>query len=180
MNTAYLKLGELLLSHRAISEAQLEAALELQANSNKRLGEILVEHSFVDESKIAKCLADQYGCEVSDPEAVSPEPSALELMGPLEALAKRVLLVRLDDSELYCLIADPLNFPVTDDLGKRVNRPVRFAVAAESKLLAAIRQHYGLSNPEESAEFQICLPKRYKEASFRGRNGEVAWADATD
>ncbi len=180
MNHAYLKLGELLLSHGAVTEAQLEASLELQANSGRRLGEILVEHGFVDEPTIAACLADQYGCDVLDPDTLTPEPFALEVIGPLEALAKRVLPVRLAEHELFCIIADPLNFPVTDDLGQKVNRPVRFGVAPESRLLAAIRTHYGLSSPEDSAEFQTCMPKRFREAAFRGRCGEIAWADVTD
>lgn len=180
MNNTYLKLGELLLAHRAITEAQLEAALELQANSSRRLGEILIDHGFVDEGTIASCLAHQYGCDLLDPAVLAPEQKALEVMDPIEALAKRVLPVRLDDHEMFCVIADPLNLPVTDDLVQRVKRPIRIAVAPESRLLAAIRIHFGLTDPADSAEFGACLPERYVEPEFRGRTGEVAWADVTD
>ena len=154
MNNTTKSWSELLLAHRAITEAQLEAALELQANSSRRIGEILVDHGFVNEGTIASCLAHQYGCDLLDPAVLSPEEAALSVMDPVEALAKRVLPVRLDEHELFCVIADPLNLPVTDDLVQRVKRPIRIAVAPESRLLASIRVHYGSTDPADSAEFR--------------------------
>jgi hypothetical protein len=180
MNQVYLKLGELLLAHKAITETQLEAALELQANSGRRLGEILVEQGFVDDKTIAQCLAQQYGCEIVEPGTLEPEQDALAVMDPIEALGKRVLPVRFDDHGLYCVISDPLNLPVTDDLVNRVKRPIHFSVAPESELLIAIRSHFGLTSPEDTAEFAVCLPKRYKEPEYRGRTGEIIWGDAVD
>ena len=180
MNHVYLKLGELLLAHQAITEAQLEAALELQANSGRRLGEILVEHAFVKEETIAQCLAQQYGCELVEPATLKPEADALAIMDPIEALGKRVLPVRFDDHGLFCVIADPLNLPVTDDLVHRVKRPIHFAVAPESALLSAIRAHFGLTNPEDSAEFGTFVPKRYQAPEYRGRTGEIIWGDVVD
>jgi hypothetical protein len=180
MNHVYQKLGELLLAYEAITEAQLEAALELQANSGKKLGEILVDHGFVAENRIAQCLAQQYGCEVVDPILLTPEPEALGVMDAIEAMGKRILPIKFDEGGLFCVLADPLNLPVTDDLGKRVKKPVRFAVATESDLMAAIRTHYGLTNPEDSAEFSVCLPKRYKDPEYRGRMGSIVWGDVFD
>ncbi len=56
-----LKIGELLIKAKLISEPQLARALEEQRASGGRLGEHLVQLEFVTEEDILDCLSQQYG-----------------------------------------------------------------------------------------------------------------------
>ena len=48
-----LRLGDVLLNSKAISNTQLLQALDLQKGSGKKLGEVLVEEGIVTEEQIA-------------------------------------------------------------------------------------------------------------------------------
>ncbi len=47
----YIRIGDLLVKSGAISQAQLEQALALQAESGERLGEVLQKHGFITEKQ---------------------------------------------------------------------------------------------------------------------------------
>jgi hypothetical protein len=58
------RLGEILLEHEIISEAQLEQALAEQARTGKTLGAVLVEAGIAIGPIVAQALATQRGCMV--------------------------------------------------------------------------------------------------------------------
>ena len=58
---AGVPLGQLLIDRGAISAAQLAEAVDMQADSGKRIGEILVDLGMVDERSVLTALGDQLG-----------------------------------------------------------------------------------------------------------------------
>jgi hypothetical protein len=58
-------LGELLVEKGLVTNDELEAALEEQAESGRLLGAILVERGFVSGPALAVALAEQYGVELA-------------------------------------------------------------------------------------------------------------------
>ncbi len=80
------RLGEVLVEHDLLSEADLSAALEGQAGSGKRLGEYLVDTGILDERDLAGALADQFHLEVVDLRREVPQEEAVaalpEAVGP--------------------------------------------------------------------------------------------------
>jgi len=58
-------LGELLVEKGLVTQDELEAALEEQAESGRLLGAILVERGFVSGPALAVALAEQYGVELA-------------------------------------------------------------------------------------------------------------------
>ena len=54
-----IRLGNLLIRNRLISEAQLQAALEEQKKSGRKLGRVLIGMGAVTEEKILQLLSDQ-------------------------------------------------------------------------------------------------------------------------
>ena len=63
-------IGQILLDQQAISESHLEAALQEQERSGRRLGEILIESGHTSWLAIARAMAEQ----VLDIEAPKAEP----------------------------------------------------------------------------------------------------------
>ena len=54
-----VRLGELLVQQKLISQDQLKFALEQQKRSGRKLGRVLVDNAFVTEENISEALAKQ-------------------------------------------------------------------------------------------------------------------------
>jgi hypothetical protein len=65
-------IGQILLDQQAISEANLEAALQEQERTGRRLGEILIESGHTSWLAIARAMAEQV-LDIEGPKA-EPEP----------------------------------------------------------------------------------------------------------
>lgn len=66
-------IGQILLEQQAISEANLEAALQEQERSGRRLGEILIESGHTSWLAIARAMAEQV-LDIQEPKAAPPPP----------------------------------------------------------------------------------------------------------
>ncbi|NJR60513.1 MAG: hypothetical protein HC769_17755 [Cyanobacteria bacterium CRU_2_1] len=55
-----MKLGELLVRKRLISQAQLEQSLAWQASNHQMLGDLLLEQSLISPDDLCKALQEQY------------------------------------------------------------------------------------------------------------------------
>ena len=60
------RLGEILVSMGVVSEASVEAALELQAEKGGRIGELLLDMELVSPDDVARALAQQLDLEYDD------------------------------------------------------------------------------------------------------------------
>src|SRR5665213_523738 len=63
------RLGDLLLSHGLLTEAQLQESLTAQRDRSgvrHRLGQVVVEKGYLTEAQLARALADFFGLDVVD------------------------------------------------------------------------------------------------------------------
>ncbi|MBS1715375.1 MAG: hypothetical protein JST30_13680 [Armatimonadetes bacterium] len=141
----YKRIGEMLLDAGLITPDQLDVAMKTKMGSTLRFGEILTALGFVSEEQVTQCLADQYGYRLADLTHAEPEKEALELVPSITALSGLVLPMKVTDDRFYCIIADPLDIPMTDSLFRMAGRPVEFALAPPSPLFDAISNAYGLN-----------------------------------
>ena len=56
-----IRLGEILVQQKLLTEAQLHSALEEQKRSGRRLGRVFIEQGFISEEQISRALARQLG-----------------------------------------------------------------------------------------------------------------------
>ncbi|MNN92591.1 bacteriophage N4 adsorption protein B [compost metagenome] len=54
-----LRLGDLLMSWRAIDQESLNKALQAQAAEHKPLGQILLEHGYLDQATLSEAISFQ-------------------------------------------------------------------------------------------------------------------------
>ena len=136
------ELGSLLVAAGALTEEQLAAALEEQAETGRRLGRVIVEAGFASEHNVAQALAEQMGIAFLDLRRLEIDPNAVALLP--EKLARRygALPVRLDDDAMLVAIADPTDVIARDDLRIAVGCPVDFAVADRVELETALARAY--------------------------------------
>lgn len=144
----YRQIGQMLVAKGKITEQQLREALRGRRGSRRRIGEVLTEMGLVSELEVAECLAEQFGLALVDPDSLKPTPDALQVMPAETALEHRVLPVRFTWNEVYCVVADPLDFPVSDMIARMSGRKVVLGLAPVTRLIVAIMRAYGIVHPD--------------------------------
>ncbi len=138
------RIGEILTSKGAVTKAQLEEALTTGKKTKTRVGRVLVKLGYTDEETVAGALAEQQGIPCVDLNEVLIDSKLVKLLP--EAIAKRygVIPVALKDGVLHVAMVDPLDVFAIDEIKRVTRKKIRQATAAETGILKAIDQHYGL------------------------------------
>lgn len=144
-----IRLGDLLVEHKLISEAQLSAALDEQKKSGHKLGRVLMENGYAKEDDVLNLISRQLNVPFVD---LSTFQFKSEVVNKLpETAARRFRAVALEETPDGLLVgmADPTNIFAYDDLVRVVKGPIKMAVVKEGDLVAAIDRIY-----QHSAEIQ--------------------------
>lgn len=136
-----LRLGEMLVGAGAISEEELEEALEVQRREGGRLGRILVDQQSISEEQLAETIAEQQGLTLVDLDLYDVDISAPVLIESRFAQRHHVLPIGYEDGELVCAMVNPLDIQTIDSLATITGRKIRPVVVTESALAAAIDRY---------------------------------------
>jgi MSHA biogenesis protein MshE len=133
-----VRIGDVLVQNKILSQAQLEQALAEQKRSGHKLGRVLVQQGFVDEDTLLGVLARQLGIKVVDLKHYQFKPEIVRLLP--ETYARRYRAVVLADTREHILVgmADPTDIFAFDELSRLLKKPVQLAIVAEAALLRAI------------------------------------------
>jgi MSHA biogenesis protein MshE len=137
-----VRLGEVLVARKTISQEQLRIALEEQKRSGRRLGRVLIDLGFVAEDGIAGALAQHLSLRFVNLKQFNFQ-RAVVLKLP-EAAARRFRALALEDRGASMLVgmADPTDLFAFDELTRILKKDVEAAVVAEGEVLAALDQVY--------------------------------------
>src|SRR5262249_57570907 len=91
-----VRLGELLVEQKIISDAQLASALAEQKRTGRKLGRVLTDLGIVEESRLHEVLAQHLQIAFVDVRQLTLDPNTVRLLP--EALARRfrALLLQAD------------------------------------------------------------------------------------
>lgn len=138
-----LKLGDLLVKHKIITEEQLQKALAEQARVGEgRLGFHLVRLGIISERKLLTFLGRQYRLPIIDLAKVEIHPSVIKLVPADVALKYQVVPVKRVGRKLTVAIANPTDMFALDDIKFVTALDVEPVVAAESAIKRAIDKYY--------------------------------------
>ncbi|MBI3332775.1 MAG: type II secretion system protein GspE, partial [Candidatus Omnitrophica bacterium] len=144
---AYLRLGDILLKERLITDAQLQQAVQIQKDSGKRLGEVLIDLHHVTDVQLAEVLGRQLGLpyrSFSKGEMVQPNDPSFKKSLPEEVIRKELVLpLKRDQDLLTVALADPLDLLLMDNLRKMSGCKIAPVIATKSDLAEAIEAAYG-------------------------------------
>src|SRR3989344_14906 len=142
MKPKKIRIGDLLIANKVISEEQLTAALADQKKSGRKLGRVLVENGFLTENQLMSFLAQQLNIPYIDLRRYHYKPETVRLIP--ETHARRFRAIALEDTRESLLVgmADPTDIFAYDELSRVLRRPLRFAVVKESELLKTIDRVY--------------------------------------
>jgi MSHA biogenesis protein MshE len=137
-----IRIGDLLIAHKVISQEQLNAALADQKKSGRKLGRVLIENGFLSEDQLLNFLAQQLNIPCIDLKRYNYKTEVVRLIP--ETHARRFRVIALDDAREGLLVgmADPTDIFAYDELSRVLRRPLRLAVVKEGDLLKTIDRVY--------------------------------------
>ena len=135
---AYMRLGDLLIAAGAITEEQLQTALQTQKQSGQRLGDVLIDSGIITQRQLIDALQMQLGVDYIDLTRVSI-PVELAKYVP-RAIAKKycVVPVKLVKDELYVAMSDPLDFVAQEELKAASRRQIVPMIATRRAVEQAV------------------------------------------
>jgi len=137
-----LRLGDVMVQQRLISQEQLKQALDLQRQNGKKIGRVLIESGLITEELLANGLARQLRIPFVN---LKTFPFRAELVKLLpEAAARRFRALVLEDKgeSLLVAVADPLDLFAFDQLTLLLKRNISMAAVPESQLALAFDRLY--------------------------------------
>ncbi|VAW81364.1 MSHA biogenesis protein MshE [hydrothermal vent metagenome] len=137
-----IRIGDLLLEHKYISDTQLQQALTEQKKSGRKLGRVLVEHGFIDEDKLLELLSEQLNIPYIDLSHFDFDPDLVNQLPETYARRYRALILKDIAGELLIGMGDPNDIFAYDELVRILKTPIQIACVKESDLLHNIDQLY--------------------------------------
>lgn len=151
------KLGELLVAHNVITEAQLKTALETQKQIGGKLGIILTKLRYVSEDQMTEFLAKHLNLKALKLKDLVVYPSVSALIDAEVLERKQVLPLRRAGETLVVAAADPLDLENLDELTFLTGLRIEPAAASRTNILHAIDYYFhGKACPEiQAAEKEL-------------------------
>ena len=137
-----VRLGELLVQQKLISEDQLRQALEEQKQSGRKLGRVLIDGKFVTEEGISLALSSQLRIPYVDLKRFNPRPEMVRRLSEVQSRRFRVLVLEDDNGRLRVGFVDPTDLQAYDEVSRLLRQEIEPAVVTESQLLASIDRVY--------------------------------------
>jgi MSHA biogenesis protein MshE len=138
MTRERVRLGDLLLEKKLISEQQLSEALEEQRNTGRKLGRVLVDLGVISDVELHRCLAEYLDIPYVDLSHMSLDARIVRLLPETHARRYRALVLKEDSKGLLVGMADPTDIFAFDELSRLLGKHVRLALLQESALLRTI------------------------------------------
>ena len=133
-----VRLGDLLLEKKLISEEQLSAALTEQRETGRKLGRVFVDMGAVSETDLHHCLAEHLEIPYVDLAHLSIDPKTVRLLPETHARRYRALALKEDAKGVLLGMADPTDIFAFDELTRLIGKTVKLALVREAALLRTI------------------------------------------
>lgn len=145
---ATLRLGELLISKKLLTESQLKVAFAQQAVTGNLLGDALIKLGFVTSKEITQSLAEQAGIEFLEFDGYAPSDEALRLVPQDIAQRADFLPLNIENGILTIAICNPSNILAIDTATRITGKPPKvYMVDSESFYQTLESAYYFLENP---------------------------------
>ena len=159
-----IRIGDLLVHNKVITETQLQVALEKQKSTGLRLGRTLISLGYVGEDQFLEFLSTQLQIPFVDLRRFKFDVTLVQRLS--ETLARRYRSIVLSDNkgELLVGMADPTDIYAYDAIERALQQPIKQAVVRESELLGTLDLVY--RRTEEIANFAEELDEELTDTQF--------------
>jgi len=158
-----VRLGEILVQQKLLSEEQLQFALNEQKRTGRKLGRVFVENGLVTEEQISTAIARQLDIPYINIKFFNVQPDTVRLLPETQARRFRALVLEDRDRTLLVGMADPTDLFAYDEISRSLKRTIELAVINETELLHTIDRIY--RRTEEITDFARELEQDLGETS---------------
>src|SRR5919204_261205 len=144
------RLGDLLVKEKIVTPEQLDQAIKLQKEANRRLGAALVKLGVMTDEDVTNFLSRQYGVPAINLSYFEIDPAVVKLI-PYET-AKRYQILPLSrvGASLTIAMVDPTNVFAMDDIKFMTGFNIEPVVASESSIMEGIDKAYAIPDAPEA------------------------------
>ncbi len=146
-----VRLGEILVQQKLLSEEQLQFALGEQKRTGRKLGRVFVENGLVTEEQISGALARQLNIPYINLKFFNIDPEVVRALPETQARRFRAIALESRGGAMLVGMADPTDLFAYDEISRVVKRPIELAVVNEGELLQTIDRIY--RRTEEITDF---------------------------
>ena len=129
-----MRLGDLLIAKKLISQAQLEEVLTEQNATGKKIGRIVLDKKFVSEHTLLHTLSESYRIPFIDLKKCRIDPETIAKLEEKYARRYKCLLISEDPGGIHVGMQDPLDLVAIDELQRILGKPLHPAFVKESDL----------------------------------------------
>ncbi len=137
-----IRLGDVLVAQKAISQDQLKSALEQQKKSGRKLGRVLIEQGFVNDEQICEAISRQLNIPYINLKFYNFNQEVVRRLPEVQARRFRAIVLEDRRANMLVGMADPTDLFAFDELGKILQREIEVAVVSEALLLQTIDRVY--------------------------------------
>jgi len=137
-----VRLGEILVQQKLLSEEQLGMALAEQKRSGRKLGRVFVVNGFVTEEQISGALARQLDIPYINLKFYNTNSDVVRLLPETQARRFRALVLEERRETVLVGVSDPTDLFAYDEIARLLKKPVELAVVNETEVLQAIDRIY--------------------------------------
>jgi MSHA biogenesis protein MshE len=137
-----VRVGDLLLGKRLITQEQLNAALSEQKLSGKKVGKALVELGFITETGLLQSLSAHFSYPFVDLARFRLNNDLVRKLPEMQARRYRAIVLSEQKDGYLVGMGDPLDLIALDELEKSLRRPILPAFVREQDLLDAMDRAY--------------------------------------
>ena len=137
-----IRLGEVLIQQKLLSEEQLNQALADQKRTGRKLGRVFVENGFVTEEQISGALARQLDIPYINLKFYNISDQLVRLLPETAARRFRALVLEDRPNTVLVGVSDPTDLFAYDEIARLLKKGVELAVVNETEVLHTIDRIY--------------------------------------
>jgi len=149
------ELGTALVKGSFITDADLAAAEEIAAETNKSLGEVLVEQGLIDSELLEAVLSLKYDVAVVNLARIAIQPEATALVPEQAARRHHILPVSVEGDTLTIATNDPHDSRTINNIAALTRKTIKTVIPVGMSLDEAIERSYTLRGQIEQQASQM-------------------------
>jgi len=181
------RLGDILVETDAITEEQLETALQQQRKTGLRLGDVLLRLNLVTEERMKEALCKQLRIALVDLDQVALDRSIAQLVNRRYAQQRRVIPIARHGNRITLAMDDPTDVEAIEELESSTGCRIEVVTSTSAAFDGAFRRAYAASPGAESprevgpdAEAGVASPNGGPAPSVESRRALVELTAARD
>lgn len=138
-----MRLGEILISKKLLTQEQLELALLKQSETGKFLGEVLLGMGAVDETNLLKVLAEQFNTHFIELEKVQINPLIAKMVPKDLVIEYKFMPIEMRNAVILIAVSNPLDMWPMSVLQKQLKlSDVQIVLAKKSDIENFIKKYF--------------------------------------